>query len=366
MSDDDLLTLERGVITDTAEAEPDVQLPALNDGLPKGALTLSDRAQAFLPIPLEDIRAVAAMLSAMPGVRKEFRTPAACEPIVLQAALWRVSPLFVLQCAYMVKEDAPVGYEAKMMHAVILANAPLSRRPRLQWGYSDPNARTRANRFCRVTYWVIGEDKPFTYTTPTVAQIKVKNSGEWYSSTDKQLAYVAVRDGARVHFPDVLGGAYTREEVMQIRGVAAAAPMFPEDDESEPVDAEFEDHIPPTEAEVAANARWEKKASGEGDSRDPRDDPANNGAADDGSAAPADLPEIRAWVIEEQARILKLSTPSLVASAATRMTDDKRWGRFKAYDQANANLVADSIRKHLQRLKDAKVAGGDPATGEVS
>ncbi len=362
---DTIIETENGpaVITDVIEAEEPMALPALNDGLPEGkGLVLSDRASAFLPVPLEDIRAVAEMLSSMPGVRKEFQTAKACEPVVLQAALWRVSPLFVLQSAYMVSNNAPVGYEAKLIHAVIIANGPLRKRPRLRFGYADPNNRTRANRFCEVTYWVVGEEEPIIWPSPTVAQIKTKNSPLWFSDTDLQLGYYTCRAAARLHFPDVLGSAYTREEVVQIVSserlqIAQSRNLFDDDDD----EAEF-DGIEPTSDEIAAHAAWEtrteKRLDGEQDSRDPRDDPANKAPApgkgrpaQKGSDEPVDLAEIRAWVMGEQTAILAMSVLANIQTRWTTVTGDNRWGRLKTYSPEVARAVINSVTAHIEKVK---------------
>jgi hypothetical protein len=355
----DTLTETREPALEDLDIPAPAQLPAFSEGLGSRAPVLTEAGKAFLPISLEDIRAVAGMLACLPGAREGFKdNPKACEAIVLQAALWRVSPLFVLQCAYQAKKDGPIGYESKLLHAVLLANGPLSRRPRLQYGYSDPNSRIAANRFCKATFWVVGEDEPITVTSPTTAQIKIKNSPEWFSNLDLQLGYYTFRMGGRLHFPDVLGGAYTREEVIYMRSIEHDAPrgaMFEDDAE-----AEFEDKVAPTATDAAAYDRAKNKADGVQDSRDPRDDPRNK-VQDADVSEPDDAQEVREWAFAEQARILKMDGVPAVQTAWSVAILDKKWKRLKSYQQPIANTIRERVEAHVKALK----AGADTSTGEV-
>lgn len=364
MTDTAIQDVEIAELEPEIEVTPEAKLPAFNEGVVAHKLpALSDRQSAFLPVSVADIDAVAGMLETLPGTRPEFKKPGACRAIVLQAALWRVSPLFVLQGAYQVKDGAPIGYEAKLIHAVILANAPLSRRPRLQYGYGGDGKRTAGNRFVKATAWVIGEDQPFSITTPTVSQFRVRNSPLWVSDPDQQLGYAAFRSLARLYFPDVLGGAYTREEVQQLRDLdalenARARVLFEED---EPVQAEFEDNIPPNEADAKSFDNFERRANGVQDSRDPRDAPQNRPQQQkdltlppQGAQEPDDLSACREWAATEQARILALPTGAEMASTWSAMIADKQWGRLKAYAQPVANAIKGSVAAAIEAKKGEK------------
>jgi hypothetical protein len=68
------------------------------------------------------------------------------------------------------------------------------------------------NRRVIVTGRVKGDKEDCEITTPTVAEIKVKNSPLWTSDPDQQLAYYGSRAWARRHTPDVLMGVYDVEE----------------------------------------------------------------------------------------------------------------------------------------------------------
>lgn len=344
MSDTDNAVMDREIEAEAA------RLPPLDMGLEKHLPALTDAASAFMPVPLQTIREVAAMVARIPGLPVWLQTPEACEALTLQAALWRISPLFVAQNAYRAKPDGPIGYEAKMLNAVILANGPLSRRPRLSYGYADPTQRTTAQRFCRAQAWVIGEDEPFVVTSPPIARIKVKNSPLWFADPDQQLGYYTLRNMARLHFPDVLGGAYTREEIVLLKAegdLERKRLVNRFDDDAQ--DAEFEDHPPVTENEAQAHQRAQNKADGKQDSRDPRDAPQNQTFGEE--EGPPDLGDLRTWAAGEQRRILALKSADEMVAAGTALSQEKRFTRLKAYDQTIAQTILASIRAKVAELR---------------
>jgi hypothetical protein len=88
---------------------------------------------------------------------------------------------------------------------VLLRRAAMRGRPVYEFlGHNE-------TRQCRVT--VTAQDgQKLEYTSPTFAQIAVKNSPLWKADTDQQLAYYSVRALARRHFPDIILGVIEREE----------------------------------------------------------------------------------------------------------------------------------------------------------
>jgi len=64
------------------------------------------------------------------------------------------------------------------------------------------------------------------YATPEIRNIKVQNSPLWKNDPDQQLSYAAARSLARRHFPDVLLGVYTPEEMAEetMREVTPSGP----------------------------------------------------------------------------------------------------------------------------------------------
>ena len=62
------------------------------------------------------------------------------------------------------------------------------------------------------------------YTSPPVKQIPVKNSPLWKGDPQQQLGYYSARAWARRHFPELLLGVYTREEIEEAPSVRDVTP----------------------------------------------------------------------------------------------------------------------------------------------
>lgn len=193
-------------------------VPATDRGPSKTstALAVQNVGGAVVPMPANfgEMQEFAQYMSkAGPMVGRAFREkPGACLAILTQAMRWGMDPFAVSLKAYQGSSDAqaPVAFEAQLVHAIILKNAPLSKRPRPL--YSGEGAGRR----CKVIFHVTGEDEPFDYESPPLDKIK-KNSPLWLSDPDQQLWYYSVRAGARRHFPDVLMGIYTPEEMATVQ-----------------------------------------------------------------------------------------------------------------------------------------------------
>jgi hypothetical protein len=320
------------------------------------------KAREFLPVPMADIRDMADLLKEMPGIAEEFRgNLGATAAVIMQAVDWKVSPPFLLRNAYQAKKGGQIGYEAKALNAVIIMNAPLRQRPRYRFGYGGDGSPTVGNRFVVVDYDIIGSDKIQSLRSPTVSQIKTKNSPEWFSHTDKQLIYYIGRAGANALFPDVLGGAYSREEVAYMAAMERAEGIrerlkFDDDDEG----AEFEDGIAPTDQDAKNFARAQAKADGQQDSRDPRDAPQNRPQQQkgptpppQGAQEPDDMPALREWLMSEQKRLLALPDGPSISAGWSELIKDDRIGRIKAYAQPVFNAVKASISAKVAELKTA-------------
>lgn len=365
--DDDGVILEPAI-----EDTDDVKLPSIEGDLATYlpadkahrmmAYVPQIKAREFLPVPMAEIRDMADLLKEMPGIAKEFQgNLGACAAVVMQAIDWKQSPPFVLRHAYQAKQGGPIGYEAKVLNAVITSNAPLRQRPRYRFGYGGDGSPTVGNRFVVAEYDIIGSDQIQSLRSPTVAQIKVKNSPEWFSHTDKQLIYYIGRAAANALFPDVLGGAFSREEVAYLAAMERAEGIrerlkFDDDDEG----AQFDDGIAPTAQDAANFARAEAKASGAQDSRDPRDAPQNRPQATkgptpppQGGQEPEELPALREWLAAEQKRLLTLPDGPSISAGWSELIKDDRIGRIKAYAQPVFNAVKASISAKVAELKTA-------------
>jgi hypothetical protein len=128
-----------------------------------------------------------------------------CLAICIQAIEWRMSPYAVANKSYVVNDR--LCYESQLVHAVIEQRAPLTQRLRHTFA-GDGGKLT-----CTIIGYVRGESEPMTYTSSPIEQITPKNSPLWKTKPALQLYYNALRDWARMYFPDVIMGVYTDDEI---------------------------------------------------------------------------------------------------------------------------------------------------------
>lgn len=139
------------------------------------------------------------------AVPKHLReNPGACLAIVIQSSEWSMSPFAVANKSYSVNDR--LAYESQMVNAVILRRAPI--RGRFRISYSGEGS----NRKCKVEATTT-DGEIVEYESPAIGLITVKNSPLWKSDPDQQLFYFSSRAMCRRHFPDVLLGVYTADEI---------------------------------------------------------------------------------------------------------------------------------------------------------
>lgn len=147
------------------------------------------------------------MAIAQIGVRKHLRgNPGACLAVCVQALEWRMSPFQVANKSYAVNDQ--IAYEASLIHAVVQSRAPIKGRVKVEYSGTGPT------RKCRV--WgelADGSGEIVEYESPELQSITTKNSPLWKSDPDQQLFYFGVRSWCRRHFPDVILGVYTPEDI---------------------------------------------------------------------------------------------------------------------------------------------------------
>jgi hypothetical protein len=141
------------------------------------------------------------------GVPKHLRgNVGACMRIAMQAIEWRMSPYAVADKSYFVNDK--IAYEAQLFQAVILQRAPIKGRIKVEY------TGLGSKRACRV--WAVlndGSEEIVEYQSPEFGAINPKNSPLWKNDPDQQLFYFSVRSLARRHFPDVVMGIYTKDEL---------------------------------------------------------------------------------------------------------------------------------------------------------
>ncbi len=180
------------------------------------------------------------------AVPKHLRdNPGACLAVAIQASEWEMSPFSVANKCYVVNDR--LAYEAQLIAAVILRRAPIKGRFRYSYSGDGPT------RKCKVEA-NLSEGGSVEYESPEIGKIPVKNSPLWKNDPDQQLGYYAVRSMARRHFPDVIMGVYSPEEMAQeMRDVTPAKdepdrPKLFKAQKPEPVESE----VPTQELEEAS------------------------------------------------------------------------------------------------------------------
>ena len=158
--------------------------------------------------------------------------PGVCLGIVLQAREWRMMPYQVARMAYVVSNrktgEQVVSYMSQLIHAVIESRAPIADRLSVHYdGEGDDltctvsaplrNRDGTPGRIVSLTSPTLGERKRALRVKITVGddgeEASVKGSPLWVTKPKQQLFYDTSRDWARMFFPDVLMGVYSREEM---------------------------------------------------------------------------------------------------------------------------------------------------------
>ena len=142
------------------------------------------------------------------AIPKHLReNPGACLAVCIQASEWQMSPFAVANKSYSVNDR--LAYEAQLINAVILRRAPIIGR------FGITYSGTGDTRRCKVTAQ-LREGGSVEYESPEFGKITTKNSPLWKSDPDQQLFYFSSRSMCRRHFPDVLLGIYTADEMEEI------------------------------------------------------------------------------------------------------------------------------------------------------
>ena len=170
----------------------------------------------------KELMDMANLMSASGSMVRDFYrgNPGDCAALIMICQPYGFNPFMVSWKTYKASKnaDAPISFEGQLVNAMVNQSAPI--RGRLKYRY-EGEAQTR-----RCT--VIGIDREtgeeITYTTPEIKDIPVKNSPLWKADPDQQLGYFAARSWARRHFPELLLGVYTREEIEEAPRVRDITP----------------------------------------------------------------------------------------------------------------------------------------------
>lgn len=155
-----------------------------------------------------------------------------CLAVTMQAMQWGMNPFAVAQKTHLVSGN--LGYEAQLVNAVIIAKAPIVGRPNYEWygDWSKVDGKTCKAHDIGVRTWVTirGENEPRILDVSFAQVGNVRNSPLWVNDPKQQIAYLATKKLARLHFPDVILGVYTDDELLDHAPVVDVTPSL---DESE-------------------------------------------------------------------------------------------------------------------------------------
>lgn len=192
-----------------ADQESRAQVVAVRDGMAVADFGSSMTVQPRSMTELLEFSKVMANSGVM--IRPQLRgNVGACVAVTMQAMRVGMDPFAFGNKVYFTKSksgDETMAYESQLVHAIILSRAPLKDRPRITY---TGDGQTRQ---CHIVGFAKGSDEPLTYDSPEIGKISVKNSPLWVGDPDQQLHYFSVRAWARRHFPDVIMGVYTPDEI---------------------------------------------------------------------------------------------------------------------------------------------------------
>lgn len=129
-----------------------------------------------------------------------------CFLVVNQAVKWRMDPFAVAQGVFVT--SGKVGYEGKLVAAVINTHPQLERR--LSYTYDGTGPKRRV-----VVSGKIRGDDEIKMVDGTVEQWRTDN-GAWQKQPDQMLSYRGAREWARRHMPEAIMGVYSDDEIEQL------------------------------------------------------------------------------------------------------------------------------------------------------
>lgn len=318
------------------------------------AIGQSGSGIAIKPESLGDVvRFAELMCQSKAGIPAYLHGNAAdCMAVTMQALQWDFNPFSVAQKSYKIKDV--IAYEAQLIAAVINTRADLKRRPQVEYRGAG------AKRQCIVTF-EFKDGSVQVYESPEFEKITPKNSTLWKSDPDQQQAYYSLRAGARRYCPEVILGAYDREEVEDFRGPDRAKNITPvfdplsdepvasqrPTDEHQTVDGTFDadDAHDALTGEILPNTNSDDKTPA------PSSDNAGMTPVDEaGAESPSDAPAS----IDPERDILIRFAAEMLPMAATAKTEiwkdvEKGWseGEMKTLSEdgkAKAKSISQSIR----------------------
>jgi len=131
-----------------------------------------------------------------------------CLAVSMQAMRWRMDPFAVGQKTHLV--NGTLGYEAQLVNAVAQESGAIAGRFHYEYRGEGANVECRAGAVLK------GETDITWGEWLSAASVKVKNSPLWATNPKQQLAYLQVKNWARMYCPGAILGVYTTDELESI------------------------------------------------------------------------------------------------------------------------------------------------------
>jgi hypothetical protein len=271
-----------------------------------------------------DVMAYARMMAdsslAVPACLRN--NPGACLAVIDDAVRFGLSPYALARETYVVKNKEgieSIAYMAKAVTGIIIANAPIAKRPKVEY------EGVGGERCCIVTFTLRNGDE-IVHRSPQWKDIKVKNSPLWFSDPDQQLGYYTLRSGSRLHFPDILMGLYDGDEMEAVDVTPAP--------KADPVTTSgLSTRLPGPQATGFDPSHIDREISGdEGDGADP-----------DAPTMPEGIPTDEAAFLEELGRLLKHAKTELEVGAIASTSAEQRDAMSKDGQVTAAKMIEDRM-----------------------
>lgn len=128
-----------------------------------------------------------------------------CMAIVMQASQWKMNPFAVAQKTHLV--NGVLGYEAQLVNAVVSSSGVISGS--FKYEFKGDGATLE----CRVGA-TLKQDQEVTFGEwLSISSVTTKNSPLWKTNPKQQLAYLQVKNWARLYAPATILGVYSVDEI---------------------------------------------------------------------------------------------------------------------------------------------------------
>ncbi len=244
-------------MTELAQTQTDPNLPfiptAEQSSLLKTAGKTITEMMLFNPTIYDRVEAMGKiMATAKTTIPQHLRGNVGdCLAVITQAMRWGIDPYACAQKTHLI--NGTLGYEAQLVNAVLISNAPITGRPMYEWfgewekivgkvktikskngndfQVPDWNPQDEKGLGVRITVQIKGQKEPTVHEI-LLSQATVRNSTLWAGDPKQQLAYLCMKRMARLYFPDVIMGVYTPDELQSAenhQGFDNAVDVTPED-----------------------------------------------------------------------------------------------------------------------------------------